>query len=93
MDLKGCKNGRRQTTTEMLSCWVDEPRPMRKLHTTTRNSIVRSLQILDPGIPDNGNLDSWFKLASNKLEWNSLVEKLEPPNHVFLNFDDSAKPA
>eukprot|EP00978_Attheya_sp_CCMP212_P004158 scaffold9027_cov61-Attheya_sp.AAC.6 len=60
---------------KMLSCWVDKPRPTRKPHTTTRNSIVKSLQILDPAIPDNGNLDSWLKLASNKLEWDSLLEK------------------
>jgi hypothetical protein len=45
---------------------------------------------LDPDIPDNGNLDSWFKLVSNKLEWNSLLEKISPPNRDFFNFDDSS---
>jgi hypothetical protein len=62
----------------MLSCWINEPRPSRRPHTSTRNSMIQSLQILCPSISDDGNLRDWFHLARDESEWNSKLESLDP---------------
>jgi hypothetical protein len=63
---------------KMLSCWMNESRPSRRPPTSTRNSMIRSLQILDPNISDDGNLRDWFHLARDESEWNSKLESLDP---------------
>eukprot|EP00978_Attheya_sp_CCMP212_P043112 scaffold275595_cov30-Attheya_sp.AAC.2 len=43
--------------SKMLTCcWNDNPRPSRRPHNTIRNSMVRSLQIIDPTISNNATL-------------------------------------
>ncbi len=64
---------------KMLSCWMNESRPSRRPHTSTRNSMIRSLQILNPSISDDGDLKDWFHLAKDAPEWNSKLESLDPP--------------
>ena len=69
---------------KMLSCWLPTPRPAHKPHTTNRNSLVRSLQILDPNISKQGILAEWFPSAQNEEEWNQRIENIfvnekEPP--------------
>eukprot|EP00978_Attheya_sp_CCMP212_P040417 scaffold220311_cov38-Attheya_sp.AAC.1 len=69
---------------KMLSCWLPIPRPAHKPHTTNRNSLVRSLQIMDPNISNQGILNEWFPSAQNEEEWNKKIENIfvnekEPP--------------
>jgi hypothetical protein len=64
---------------KMLSCWMNESRPSRRPHTSTRNSMIRSLQILNPNISNDGDLKEWFHLAKDAPEWNSKLESLDPP--------------
>ena len=69
---------------KMLSCWLPNPRPAHKPHTTNRNSLVRSLQIMDPNISKQGILNEWFPSAQNEEEWNQRIENIfvnqkEPP--------------
>jgi hypothetical protein len=64
---------------KMLSCWINEPRPARRPHTTTRNSMVRSLQILDPNISNCGTLNEWFQSAKDESAWNERLLALDPP--------------
>eukprot|EP00978_Attheya_sp_CCMP212_P043669 scaffold289028_cov40-Attheya_sp.AAC.1 len=51
---------------KMLSCWLPIPRPAHKPHITNRNSLVRSLQIMDPNISKHGILNEWFPSAQNE---------------------------
>ena len=67
---------------KMLSCWINSPRPSRRPHTTIRNLMVRSLQLIDPEISNNGNLTDWFHIARERAEWNDLIEPLDSPNNV-----------
>eukprot|EP00978_Attheya_sp_CCMP212_P035821 scaffold158214_cov63-Attheya_sp.AAC.1 len=64
---------------KMLSCWINEPRPARRPHTTTQNSMVRSLQILDPSICSCGTLNKWFQSAKDESTWNDRLLALDPP--------------
>eukprot|EP00978_Attheya_sp_CCMP212_P012017 scaffold29800_cov23-Attheya_sp.AAC.1 len=74
----------RRLPIKMLSFRLPTPRPAHKPHTTNRNSLVRSLQILDPNISKHGILDEWFPSAQNEEEWNQRIENIfvnekEPP--------------
>jgi hypothetical protein len=73
---------------KMLSYWMNEPRPSRRpAHTTTRNSMIRSLQILCPNVSDDGNLRDWFHLAKDASAWNSKLEYLDPTKPTDENDD------
>ena len=67
---------------KMLSCWINSPRPSRRPHTTIRNSMVRSLRLMDPEISNNGNLSEWFHIAREKTEWNDLIDSLDSPDNI-----------
>eukprot|EP00978_Attheya_sp_CCMP212_P027855 scaffold94326_cov36-Attheya_sp.AAC.1 len=69
---------------KIVSCWLPNPRPAHKPHSTNRNSLVRSLQIMDPNISKHGILNEWFPSAQNEEEWNQIIENMfinekEPP--------------
>ena len=67
---------------KMLSCWINSPRPSRRPHTTIRNSMVRSLRLMDPEISNNGNLSEWFHIARERTEWNDLIDSLDSPDNI-----------
>eukprot|EP00978_Attheya_sp_CCMP212_P020287 scaffold57853_cov24-Attheya_sp.AAC.2 len=73
---------------KILSCWINEPRPTRRPHTTTRNSMVQSLQIPDRSISNCGTLKEWFQSAKDKSVWNERLLVLDPPKPTDGN-DDS----
>eukprot|EP00978_Attheya_sp_CCMP212_P039298 scaffold203171_cov50-Attheya_sp.AAC.1 len=60
---KNRKNGGNKIAYKMLSCWLPNPRPAHEPHTTNRNSLVRSLQIMDPNISKHGIQNEWFPSA------------------------------
>jgi hypothetical protein len=66
---------------KMLSCWTTEPQLSQQPNTTIRNSLVRSLQIVNPDISDNGKLKEWFHQAKEILEWNNLTLDPLDPDH------------
>ena len=70
---------------KMLSCWINSPRPLRRPHTTIRNLMVRSLQLVDPEISKNGNLTDWFHIAKERAEWNDLIKSLDSPDNVLTS--------
>jgi hypothetical protein len=75
---------------KMLSCWINSPRPSRRPHTTIRNSMVKSLQILDREIAHNGNLlTNWFHIAKERSEWNEMIETLDSNDDFIFRFDDN----
>eukprot|EP00978_Attheya_sp_CCMP212_P004192 scaffold9100_cov64-Attheya_sp.AAC.2 len=64
---------------KMLSCWLPNPRPAHQcppMPTTNRNSLMRSLQIMDPNISKHGILNKWFPSAQNEEEWNQRIENI-----------------
>ena len=78
--------------TKMLTCWNDNPRPSRRPHTTIRNSMVRSLQIIDPTISNNATLKEWFPTTQDKLSWAEQIEKLDPNSGIDLPFSHPSLP-
>eukprot|EP00978_Attheya_sp_CCMP212_P009750 scaffold23199_cov28-Attheya_sp.AAC.1 len=77
---------------KMLSCWLPIPRPAHKPHTTNKNSLVRSLQIMNPNISKHGILNEWFPSTQNKEEWNQRIKNIfvnekEPPRKI-RRFED-----
>jgi hypothetical protein len=73
---------------KMLSCWMQSTRPVRRPPTTNRNSLVKSLQLIDPNICDQGILSNWFQTAKDLSEWNDKISTLEPPKRdSVFNFD------
>ena len=67
---------------KMLACWMNTPRPSRRPHTTTRNSLIRSLQIMDPNISRCGTLNEWFHSAKDESDWNERLAGLDPTPSV-----------
>jgi hypothetical protein len=67
---------------KMLACWMNIPRPSRRPHTTTRNSLIRSLQIMDPNISRCGTLNEWFHSAKDESDWNERLASLDPKPSV-----------
>jgi hypothetical protein len=59
---------------KMLACWMNvPPRPSQRPHTTTRNSLIRSLQIIDPNISRCGTLNKWYHTAKDESVWNDRL--------------------
>ena len=53
--------------------------------------MVRSLQLVDPEISNNGNLRDWFHIAKERSDLNNLIESLDTLGNN-SNFDPNNNP-
>jgi hypothetical protein len=79
--------------TKMLCCWNDNPRPSRRPHTTIRNSMIRSLKLIDPEISENATMKEWFPATQDRLLWAEQIDKLDPKSGLDLPFSHDSLPS